>query len=339
MLSSKSIQRLVTATSITRSSTKASLVIPVEQRRSVHTKDVYVKPGTAHSPTLHFKRKHWNPLYKKERGDRVVKVDLDEDPKDLNELTPQEIRMMMKVRGLHPFRPWNERPINLSCTPSIFEPYVPPEFDGKLSIVSKDGAKQKFEVMGKKGKTYLAVKKITAYDEDFDMKVFVDEAQNIYRKAHQAIADEDEELLHDLVTERAFPIVTHETKNKTIRWQFIESVEAPRAVHARASEVISKDNIFAQITVRLHTKQTLAVYDRFGRLMHGSEVIAKDVLEYVVFEKFISNTNGLWRIHDKIIPDWMPKKPASLRTVRLSLEETAKPPEDEEVQNETASAV
>ena len=28
---------------------------------------------------------------------------------------------------------------------------------------------------------------------------------------------------------------------------------------------------------------------RFGRLIHGSEVVAKDVLEYVVFEKHLSN--------------------------------------------------
>ena len=44
------------------------------------------------------------------------------------------------------------------------------------------------------------------------------------------------------------------------------------------------------------------MYDRFGRLMHGSEVVGKDVLEYVVFEKHIANTYGTWRIHDKIVP-------------------------------------
>ena len=69
----------------------------------------------------------------------------------------------------------------------------------------------------------------------------------------------------------------------------------------------SKDNMFGQLTVRMHTQQTLAVYDRlnsnltqtfysvffpprFGRLIHGSETVAKDVLEFVVFEKHLSNT-------------------------------------------------
>jgi large subunit ribosomal protein L45 len=72
--------------------------------------------------------------------------------------------------------------------------------------------------------------------------------------------------------------------------------------------------------------QMLAVYDRFGRLMHGSEIIGKDVLEYVVFEKHLANEYGRWRIHGKIIPDWLPpKEPSPITYVRPV--ETATPPE------------
>lgn len=74
-----------------------------------------------------------------------------------------------------------------------------------------------------------------------------------------------------------------------------------------------------QVTVRFHTKQRLSVYDRFGRLIHGSEILAKDVLEYVVFEKHLSNMYGAWRVHDKIIPDWAPpKEPSKLTRIRES---------------------
>lgn len=48
--------------------------------------------------------------------------------------------------------------------------------------------------------------------------------------------------------------------------------------------------------------------------MHGSEIVAKDVLEYVVFEKFIANEYGKWRIHGKIIPDWLPARDPSKQT-------------------------
>jgi hypothetical protein len=43
-------------------------------------------------------------------------------------------------------------------------------------------------------------------------------------------------------------------------------------------------------------------------LIHGSEAVAKDVLEYCVFEKHLSNVYGTWRLHAKIIPDWMPRR-------------------------------
>lgn len=70
--------------------------------------------------------------------------------------------------------------------------------------------------------------------------------------------------------------------------------------------------------------QILAVYDRFGRLAHGSEVIAKDVLEYVVFEKHLANEYGIWRVHAKIIPPWLNKQADSARTYVVTRPEEEK---------------
>lgn len=65
----------------------------------------------------------------------------------------------------------------------------------------------------------------------------------------------DEEALHHLVTEKAYHLVTKDAKRKTIRWNYHGCLEPPRAVHVRQTDVITKDNIFAQITVRFHTQQ------------------------------------------------------------------------------------
>lgn len=54
--------------------------------------------------------------------------------------------------------------------------------------------------------------------------------------------------------------------------------------------------------------QTLAIYDRFGRLMLGSEEQSKDVLEYLVIERHLVNPYGTWRLHGKIVPSWAPPK-------------------------------
>ena len=42
---------------------------------------------------------------------------------------------------------------------------------------------------------------------------------------------------------------------KTFRWKFIESLEPPRVVHVRQTDMMTKDNVYGQITVRLHVKQ------------------------------------------------------------------------------------
>ncbi|KMQ85282.1 putative 39s ribosomal protein mitochondrial [Lasius niger] len=97
----------------------------------------------------------------------------------------------------------------------------------------------------------------------------------------------------------------HNMMDKTIHWKFLESLEPARVVHARTTDLITKENVFAQLTVRFHTQQILAIYDRFGRLIQGSEILRKDVLEYIVFEKHLANEYGVWRIHGKVIPSWM----------------------------------
>lgn len=176
----------------------------------------------------------------------------------------------------------------------------------------------------------LAVRKIRQYEEDFSPKTFGDTAQDIYIRAHEALEKYDESALREYVTERLHPEILFGLKNVTLRWKFLGSIEPPRVVHARQTNLISKENIFAQVTVRMHTQQTLAIYDRFGRLMHGSEIIAKDVLEYVVFEKNISNLYGEWRIHHKIIPSWAEPKQPSPVTYRF----VERDPEEEKQLNE-----
>ena len=223
----------------------------------------------------------------------------------------------MKEKGILPPRPWMERPFFISCTGACFEPYVPPEGDGKMSALSRTGAKQKFEFLEKKSKSMMAIRKIRGYEEDFDPTVFAQHAQDVYVNAHNILAEQNKYKIREFITERAYPEMMWNIKYKTIHWKFLKSLEPPKVVHARCTDVVSKDNIFAQVTVRFHTQQLLAIYDRFGRLIHGSEILAKDVLEYVVFEKHVSNEYGAWRLHDKIIPDWMPLKDPSPITYRI----------------------
>lgn len=260
--------------------------------------------------------KHYNPKFKKLRAQKFLKVDLPDPSEHLGKMSPQKARQKLKESGILPPRPWMERPFYISATGGVFEPYVPPEGDGRASLVSTTRAKQAVQLLEKKSKSMMAIRKIKSFEEEFSQNEFVQRAQETYIKAHESLVNGDRKALRLYVSEKAYPEFLHNSRLKTIRWNFIESLEPPRIVHARCTDVINKENIFGQVTVRFHTRQQLAVYDRFGRLIHGSEILSKDVLEYIVFEKHLSNLYGTWRIHEKIIPDWSPpKEPSKLTRV------------------------
>lgn len=101
---------------------------------------------------------------------------------------------------------------------------------------------------------------------------------------------------------------------KTMRWKFIETLEQPVVTHLTSREMLDKKDIFAQVTVRIHSKQILAIYDRFGRLAFGSDKLEQDILEYVVFERYLTSQWGSWRMHDKIVPEWAPPRTPILRS-------------------------
>ncbi|XP_042329404.1 39S ribosomal protein L45, mitochondrial [Sceloporus undulatus] len=231
--------------------------------------------------------------------------------------TPEEQRKHARAAGLViPHEPMT-RPINITCTAGIFDPYVPPEGDARVSSLSKEGLKQRAEQVKQTAASQLAIRKIKDYDPDFSTKTFAEKAQDIFIEAHNNLTNFNKQKLHSLVTERCYPEMVRGNRYKTIRWSFLESLQPPRVVQVRCPTMVNKDNLYGQVTVRMHSRQTLAIYDRFGRLMHGGEQAPKDVLEYLVFERHLVNPYGQWRLHGKIVPAWAPPKDPIIKTIMI----------------------
>jgi len=53
--------------------------------------------------------------------------------------------------------------------------------------------------------------------------------------------------------------MTWKLEKKSFRWKYIESLEAPRVVHVRTTDMMSKENVYAQVTVRLLTRQVCVI--------------------------------------------------------------------------------
>ncbi|XP_027575462.2 39S ribosomal protein L45, mitochondrial isoform X1 [Pipra filicauda] len=233
------------------------------------------------------------------------------------ELTPEE--KMRRLKSAAPIFPDEhiERTFYLASTADIIDPYVPPEGDARLSTLSKEGLKQKMDKLKQTAASQLALRKIKDHDPDFSTKTFPEKAQEIFIEAHNSLANFNKQKLHSLVTERCYPDMVRGNRYKTIRWRFVESLEPPRVVHVRCDSLVNRGNLYGQVTVRMHTRQILAIYDRFGRLMYGGEEVPKDVLEYVVFERYLVNPYGSWRMHGKIVPEWAPPKDPIVKTVMI----------------------
>lgn len=52
-------------------------------------------------------------------------------------MTKEKFRTKMKEYGIMPPRYWKSRPITITSTNEIVDPYKPPQGDGKASILSK----------------------------------------------------------------------------------------------------------------------------------------------------------------------------------------------------------
>ncbi|NXF65382.1 RM45 protein, partial [Ciccaba nigrolineata] len=207
----------------------------------------------------------------------------------------------------------------------IMDPYVPPEGDARLSSLSKDGLKQKMEKLRQTATSQLADELLQhpRYQQMCGCLVLfrITLRGIVWMGNDTALACSafhfNKQKLHSLVTERCYPEMVRGNRYKTIRWSFVESLEPPRVVHVRCDSIVNRGNLYGQVTVRMHTRQTLAIYDRFGRLMYGGEQVPKDVLEYVVFERYLVNPYGAWRMHGKIVPEWAPPKDPIIKTVMI----------------------
>ncbi|NXL97180.1 RM45 protein, partial [Tyrannus savana] len=187
----------------------------------------------------------------------------------------------------------------------IIDPYVPPEGDARLSTLSKEGLRQKMDKLKQTAASKLA--------QGFGGKPLC----GAQVTGLCFLCSFNKQKLHSLVTERCYPEMVRGNRYKTIRWSFVESLEPPRVVHVRCDSIMNRGNLYGQVTVRMHTRQILAIYDRFGRLMYGGEQVPKDVLEYVVFERYLVNPYSSWRMHGKIVPEWAPPKDPIVKTVMI----------------------
>jgi len=90
-----------------------------------------------------------------------------------------------------------------------------------------------------------------------------------------------------------------ENNAKTIYWRFMKETKKPQIVTVSYGS-LDEENTFAQVTVKMCISQILAVRDCHHRLVSGSLRKPVQTIDYVVFERDITDPYGGWRICGKV---------------------------------------
>ncbi|MTV28999.1 hypothetical protein FTX61_27060, partial [Nitriliruptoraceae bacterium ZYF776] len=137
--------------------------------------------------------------------------------------------------------------------------YVPPEGDGKSSLLSTGVLADVKDSLVKKVKTNRAALRIRKHKPTFTTTSFSLEADAIYKEVQNLLPKfyDNQERILELTTEKAFVEMIEGLRLRTLHWEFAGSLEPPRVVSCRTEEAMSRGNVFGQVTVRFHTQQVL----------------------------------------------------------------------------------
>lgn len=200
----------------------------------------------------------------------------------------------------------SDQGFKIDSTGQIFSSYVPVE--KKEFVLSGKGLGQRWEAIKASVMSTYAIAMIKRKAKPFKVVEFAKIAQRKFIDVNNALQQENnknaELKMKDDATLLVIKGLTRQflDPSRKVYWRFIKEIDRPRVVHARITAVYEKENIYAQVTVRMHSEQILAIRDRHNRIIKGDIKTSKNVLDYVVFEKHLADKYGKWRICGKLAP-------------------------------------
>jgi len=270
----------------------------------------------------HMNEKKWRAA----RGRKYIHVDLPDYRKEqeLEGMSPFDVRVALMRKGFNTAkdvsgREWAEKQLTMQSLYGVLDPYVSPEkklpilpgftdFSGQLKA---KGSEIKQRVKHRWHSYFSGTRKIKKKEgfKNFKLENFCSEAEQIYINAYTALAERNKDRLLGLITETAYEKMWTDVERGSLVWEHCGFKSPSKALSARCADYPYKSgNDIAQIMVRIHSLQKYALYDRFGRLLLGSPTEPKETIEYIVFENHIAREGSIWRLHDKVYPEWYEEK-------------------------------
>ncbi|EDO48989.1 predicted protein [Nematostella vectensis] len=160
------------------------------------------------------------------------------------------------AKDMAPSKDNQESALVIDSVGTVVSNYVP--LDKKAFILTPT------EVGGKQStKKWLAVFTfrilafVRRYCKPFKLREFAKDAQNLFIQVNKALEDKNKRKLEELATGSVYHALRKEffPPSKQLHWRYVKELERPRVVHARVIPVDSKENLFAQVTVKMNSEQ------------------------------------------------------------------------------------
>ncbi|KAI7828199.1 hypothetical protein BC939DRAFT_474919 [Gamsiella multidivaricata] len=188
----------------------------------------------------------------------------------------------------------------------IMDPYVLPEKENRPSLFSdyKKWVKYAKLRMRNTGMTAASTLGMCWKLKDFGITGrFLGESEQAYIGMNEAFAKGDRNYLEEICTPSMYAKLKGQLKDRTGRfeWRYHGPIEKPQIVSIRQGQI--GGHVLIQIIVRLHTNQSMGVFDKKNKLIAGDLKKTVPVLEYLVFQRYISDPEDNWKILGKTAPD------------------------------------
>ncbi|KAI9279804.1 hypothetical protein BY458DRAFT_470557 [Sporodiniella umbellata] len=191
----------------------------------------------------------------------------------------------------------------------VFANYIPPETSPSIKDFTNWRLTQ-WRNLKNSVQNLMSVgilKRKSQFDK-WNSQKFLAEAGETYKDMNDAFARGDRDILEEVCLDAMYSNLKNQMKSRNnVRWEwkYHGDVESPRIVCLRCISTtgLSKHGFaIAQVTVRMFTKQSMAVFDKRNRVVGGDPNKIHNVLEHVVFQKTVSDPEDIWRVFGKIAP-------------------------------------
>ncbi|KAF9928815.1 39S ribosomal protein L45, mitochondrial [Linnemannia zychae] len=191
----------------------------------------------------------------------------------------------------------------------IMDPYVIPEKENRPSLFNDYKAWIKYAKlrMRNTGMTAASTLGMCWKLKDFGITGrFLSESEDAYVAMNEAFAKGDRKFLEEICTPSMYAKLNRQLKDRVGRydWKYHGIVEKPQIVSIRQGQV--GGHVLIQMIVRLHSNQSMGVYDKKNKLIAGDIKKTVPVLEYIVFQRYITDPEDNWKILGKTAPSASP---------------------------------